>query len=60
MMTGDIAYSMRLATHRVRSLLLALERKGCVEKVVEGGKGLPTSWRRTPAGLEALREVEER
>lgn len=52
--TSDIAYDCRLSTPKTRRELIELQRLGYVEKVVEGGKGLPTSWRITEAGRAAL------
>lgn len=52
--TSDIAYDAGHATHQIRPILKRLAALGLVEVVVEGSKGLPTSWRRTPAGRAIL------
>src|SRR5690606_22026668 len=52
--TGDIAYDCREATAKVRNALVRLEAAGMVSRVALGGKGYPTSWRRTLSGRAAL------
>jgi DNA-binding IclR family transcriptional regulator len=53
--TSDIAYDCRLGTAETRRHLIELARLGYVEKVAEGRKGLPTSWRATDLGRAYLR-----
>lgn len=49
--TSDIAHCAGVATQAAMVRLVALERKGMVQRVVRGN---PTSWRITDAGQSAL------
>ncbi len=53
--TADIAYDARMrTTGAARTQLEKLQKKGLVEKGVQGAAGKPSSWRRTDAGNDAL------
>jgi len=55
--TSDITWGLApviRTTEKVRRILQWLAKRGLVEVVVPGGQGHPTSWRRTPAGTDAL------
>lgn len=57
--TSDVAYDCRLQTDKTRRELTELARLGYVERVVQGGKGLPTSWRITEPGRAILTQKGE-
>ncbi len=55
--TSDIAQACRrpgMTTYAAHRLLIKLERRGLVRRVAHGGRGNPTSWRRTEAGSAVL------
>lgn len=54
--TSDIAHDAGMKTAAVHTILKRLEWANLVERIVKGGMGHPTSWRRTPLGRSVLSE----
>jgi len=56
--SDSLADILQEETHWIAGPLKALERKGLIVCTKRGGRGLPSHWRRTEAGRQAVVSIQ--